>query len=213
MKVAKKIFVGSIILLLITTPIHVIAGVNENTHPSTLNSFGNNSLGKITIVHLPLYIQYFKFHGINNFDYDPPEDNPGYNYRFCEVDGKVLMNFSLTVEHRLNIVMPFFLVRYTWINDLWIGKGVDYFRIENKRLCVSEAPEIYYVNMTEEDQIVPLETNGENVTLQFYLYGMPVVTTSVGVHTLMELIMPGLKLNFLEDEGGHIPITIIPVQC
>jgi hypothetical protein len=211
--ISKGLVIGSIILLISTTPLLVATRINENTQPSTLNDFGNNSLGTIRIVHIPLYMQWFKFHGIH-FEYFPPKDNLGFDYYFCEIDGEVLMNFSLTVEHRINEIGKFFSDRFTWINALWIGDAdVDYFRIEHKQPCVSLAFETYYVNMTEEDQIVPLLiTNHKNVTLQFWLGGMPAVTTSKFIHTIMELL-PGLPLNFLKSEGGHIEITIHPVQC
>ena len=211
--ISKGLVIGTIILLMSTTPLIIATSVNENTQPSTVNDFGNNSLGKIRIIHVPLYIKFLKNRGIDSYVYYPPDDNPGYDYYFCEVDGKVLMNFSLTVEHRLNKLGPFFFDRVTWINDLWIGTSTDYFRIEHKQPCVNESWETYYVNMTEENQIEPLVTNGQDVTLQFFLYGMPVITTSDGVHTLMELLMPFLKSNFLESEGGKIPITIHPIQC
>jgi len=212
MKIRKRLFVGSIILLLITTPILVIAGVNENTHPSSLNISTNNSLGTLTVVHLPLYYQWFKYHGIN-VEYSPPDDNPGYDYYFCEVDGVVWMNFSLTVKHRLNPVKPFFADRYTWINSLYLNDGyTDYFSFEGKELCENVSFETYYINLTEDDQIQPLETNGENVTLTFWLFGMPAVTNSPAVHTLMDLL-PCYPINFLKDEGGSIPITIHPIQC
>jgi len=213
MKILKKLFVGSIILLMLTTPLLVTAGVNEKTNVSSLNVYDGNSLGKITVAHIPLYIGWFKNHGVR-VRYEGPPDNPGYDYYFTEVAGEVYMNFSLTVEHRLDDINMFFADRYTWINNLWISGGSprrDYFSIENKTLCDNISFETYYINITEEEQLEPLKTNGESVYLEFWLFGMPAATNSPGIHILMELL-PGLPLNFLESEGGKVPITIHPVQ-
>lgn len=61
MKVANKIFVVSIILLLSTTPIFAIAKVNENMQTSTMSNSGNYSysLGDIYVTHYPwpVYVQ------------------------------------------------------------------------------------------------------------------------------------------------------------
>jgi len=213
--ISKGLVLVTIILLMSTTPLLVANKVNENIHPVALKDFGNNSLGTVTLMHYALYYRYLKFHGLVVIDYEPPEDNPNYDYYFCEIDGKVRMNFSLTVIHRLNAVVPFLFDRYTWINDLWIGKGpVDYFRIQPPELCYSEAFVTYYVNLTEDAQIVDLITNGENVTIQFWLYGMPAVTNSGSIHNIMEIILPGIKQDLLKPVGGSpIEINIIPVQC
>lgn len=210
MKTLKKLFICCIVLLILTTPPIFAKLVNENKHlsplKSPLNDFGNNSLGKIRAIHYPMYYKYSKFHGMT-VEYFPPVDNPGYDYYFCEVDDKVLMNFSLTIEHRLNEMVPFFFTRYTGI-ELWIGgHEYDYFRIENKTLCDSEGFITYYVNLSEEDHIVPLETNGENVTLQFWLFVKPVVSNFKFIHLIMEII-PDLGVRI-----GPITINIYPVQC
>lgn len=214
MKKLGKILVGSIILLMLTTPLLVSAGVNENKSSSSLNISGDNSIGKLVIVHMPLYRKFLTLHGIGvSWEYIPPQDNPGYDYYFCEVDGEVRMNFSLEVEHRLNVVSPFFTSRYTWINDLWVGKGsVDYFRVEPKEKCEEEFFINYYVNLTEDQQFIPLETNGQNTTIEIWLFFMAAPTDIDAVHTFFELL-PNMKYNAFENHGGKISINIHPMQC
>jgi hypothetical protein len=214
MKLFKIVFVGSLLLLMSATPLLVATDVKENTNESPIDYFGDNSLGKITVVHVPLTYQWFKNHGFGSVTYTPPDGNPGYNYDFCEVDGKISnMSFTLTVEHRLNKVGTFHANRHTWINDLWIGKGtVDYFRIENMTLCYDEAFITYDVPLPENKQIVDLETNGEDVTLAFWLFGMPAVGDSKILWKILE-IFPCYPINFLESVGGKIDITIHPIQC
>jgi len=209
MKISKKIFVSSIVLLLTITPLLATAREIEKTNLSSINTTRVNSLGNVTIEHIPLYLYPFTKGGMD-VTYDPPPD--GFEYWFPEVNGEVLMNFSLKIRHRLPDFGSgsYLAVRYTWINNLIIsGEGFEYL-IEDKKICKDNTFVTYYLNMTDK----PLETNGEDVTLDFYLFGGIAITNSSIIHELMwngpffKWIIPK---NFLNPGTlDPTPITIHP---
>jgi len=154
MKRVKRIFIVSIILLLLITSVLVAAAVHENTYTSLGSVNGNNSLGILQVTHG------------GNWSFIPPPENT--IYYFCEKNGTVLMNFTLEVQHRLS--KRFLLPRYTLIDPLWISyKGEDYFFIFNETLCESEIFTNYTIYLTENMQKLPLETNGQIKVVEFWL--------------------------------------------
>ncbi len=218
MKILKRLFVGSIVLVLLTTPLLVIAGVNEKIDISNASVYDNNSLGSIEVVHQPFLFRTFSYRGIR-VDYTPPAGNPNYDYYFPEENGEVLMNFTLEVKHRLNNVpMPYFAswiwpdeFRFTWINLLYIsGEGTDYFGFENMTACKEYSFENYTVVIPEEEQSEPLVTNGEQKVLYFYLY---VEAAATPIRIIQVLTGLWSHTNALDDPDvpvDPIPIKIVP---
>jgi hypothetical protein len=130
MNLRKKIFVGSIILLLLT-PVLTTAEINKNTNissKSTVNSGGNHSywLGTLDVTHYEYYLSWHDFKGARmNFT-----RNLNTIFNFTEVNGVVWMNFSIIVRHHLNLVPPGYFIRprYTLIDYAYIHyHGIDYF--------------------------------------------------------------------------------------
>jgi len=99
------------------------------------------------------------------------------SYSFNEIDGKVKMNFTLTIHHRLVPGrIPFIILpRYTVLDHLWIAKNrTDYFDVFNETMCTNPHYfDTYTINLTEDMQTIDLETNGQQKNLTFYL-GMSV---------------------------------------
>jgi hypothetical protein len=174
MKLVKRIFVGSIILLLLITPVLATAEVKQNTNMPTTDTNGLNSLGEVTVIHLPWHYKPLINKGSWMF-WNPPK--PPYNnltYYFYEKNNTVKMNFTLTIKHRLNnLSLPFFIIpRYTIIDRLWISSEdgkIDYFIIFNETKCTKAAFETYTINITENMQIQPLETNGQPTNLTLWV--------------------------------------------
>jgi hypothetical protein len=218
MKVAKKIFIGSLILLLATTPLIATAGINESKQSLSMND-ETGFLGTVTIRHQPMLVAESK--GMEVVSYEPPEDNPNFIYNFTELEnGSVRLNFTVTIKHFLNKPgMPYFAswlfpnnFRFTWVKYFWIhepGKPYDIYTIENQKPCTSTNVETYNIPATGKY----LETNGENVTLHFWLWGYPGVTPIRFIYTIISL-RPGGGENFLSpycDPLNYIEITIHPV--
>jgi hypothetical protein len=200
-------------LLLLITPIIAQADINENKNPLNKGDCDLNSLGNLTVVHIPMWIGYLQNHGIGQAsEYNPPDDNPLYDYYFCEINGKVYMNFTLSVKHRLNDANGFFISdRYTWINKIWISgdpDGTDYFAKVHKQECTDVAWEEYCIELTEGEQIEPLETNGEEKTIKLWIDIVPAITHNELLHNFM-LFLPAFPLRL----AGPIDLTIHPVQC
>jgi len=167
MKIAKKIFVGSIILLLLT-PVLVVAEVNDSTHTATTGSNGPYSLGDIYVRHWA-WFSHIKARG-SRITWDPPEN---LTFEFNETNGTVWMNFYLTIHHRLaQGVIPILLrPRYTLLDHLWISDlQTDYFDVFNESKCTNpNSFDIYTINLTKDIQTLPLETHGQQKNLTFWL--------------------------------------------
>jgi len=219
MKGIKKIFVGSIILLL-TMTIIVSAGINENKQVESLNMNSYNSLGTITIQHQPMLYGYSEYHGMK-VNYTPPPENPNLDYYFPELEnGTVHLNFTLNFVHYLNYPgMPYFAswlfpntFRFSWINRFWIhqpGNPVDIFTVEHQEYCTSDYPVSF--NITVECKY--LQTNGNDTILEFWCRGAPGVTPLKVIYTIIASL-PGVGRNLLSpycDPYSYIPITIHPV--
>jgi hypothetical protein len=168
MNVAKKIFVGSIILLLLT-PVLVVAEVNYSTHSTTTGPHGPYSLGEV-FVRQKAWFGNISLRGSKMWWVSPGN----LTFEFNEINGKVMMNFTLTIHHRLvqgNIpilIRP----RYTLVDHLWISNpdNPDYFDIFNETKCINPTDyDTYKINLTPDRQTKPLETNGKPVNLTFYL--------------------------------------------
>jgi hypothetical protein len=171
MNVAKKIFIGSIILLLLT-PVLIAAGVNDSTPTTTTDTNGNNSLGTVTVLSYPWHFSPLS-RGAQMF-WTPATVNNNI-YFFKEINGTVRMNFTLTIKHRLNagpipfIILPrYTVVEYLWISDPGPG-GSDYFKVFNETICATDSFVTYTINITEDMQKIDLQTNGQNKTLIFLL--------------------------------------------
>lgn len=216
MKVAKKIFVGSIILLLATTPLIATAGKNEINKTSSMNVDEVYSLGQVNISHEPMFNVPDK-KGMR-VEFWPADT---YDFNFTEVNGTVQLNFILTIKHQLNRPpIPYFAefifrhnFRYTWVNRLYIHNpenDEDIYSIENKTVCNTDYWVYYNITMTGKY----LTTNGENKTLTFWLYGGPAITPIKFIYTMISLIVPGLLRNWLIpycNPYDYIPITIHPI--
>lgn len=200
----KKIFVSCIIQLFIITPILATAVDIVKTDIYHTNTTKENSLGCVEIQHIPLYISPILIGGMF-VNYTEPND---FIYEFQEINGSVLMNFSLKIKHRLvNYgTNSYFASRYTWVNYLAIaGEGFEYI-IENKTKCNDYKYFTYYLNMVDK----PLETNGKNVTLDFYLFIGPVWTDSQMLHFYLWKISPIFKLIIIKNVLN--PRTIDPIE-
>jgi len=210
MNVGKKLLVGSIVLLLATTPLIATAGKNDISQPLSSSYYETYSLGQLNVTHQPpTYFFFekklmdFEFWKVNSYDFD-----------FTEVNGVVILNFTVTVKHCLNMVPTYFAkfmfpnnYRGTWINRLYIhypDGGNDTYSVEDVHYTTSSDWVYYTINMTGRH----LTTNGENKTLTFFFWGGPAVTPIPFVQSVVGLIK-GMFRNFLAPDD-HITITIHP---
>jgi hypothetical protein len=222
MRVGKKILIGSIILLLTTTPLIASAGPNENikSQPMTVES---GFLGTFNITHQPLLYNYKTNHGMN-VNYIYPPGNPNLVYNFTELEnGTVRLNFTLNFLHHLNqpgapyvylaeFIFPF-RYRSTIIDRFWIhqtGKP-DIYSVPREVWCTSDDPVPFNITVTGKY----LQTNHTNVTLEFWCTGMPGITPIKFISYVVIPSLPGIKQNFLQEAAYPNPnllITIHPVQ-
>jgi len=221
MKVAKKIFVGSILLLLATTPLIASAGINESKQSLSMND-ETGFLGTVTIRHQPMLWVYSEHHGMDVVSYEPPEDNPNFIYNFTQLEnGSVRLNLTVTIKHFLNKPgsMPYIAskvfpnnFRFTCVKNFWIHQPpnpYDIYSIENQKPCTS--PDVTTYNITATGKY--LETKGKDVHLHFWLWGFPGVTPIWFIYTLISML-PGVSKNFLSpycDPLNYIEITIHPL--
>jgi hypothetical protein len=209
---AKKILVGSLILLLSIPSAYATVDIKDNQQIPTVCNCGNYSysLGVLTVIHQTFYNLRFRTQRGSLIEYEPPENT---SFQFCEMNGTVMMNFTLTVRHRINMGLLYFILpRYTLIDCAYINyKGQDYFRIFDEHLCNNEVFEEYTINLTPDKQLIPLETNGENVTVQFWLYA----GVSAGNFSLP--LNDGSTWRFGRSYGHKditkIDLTIVPIAC
>ncbi|KYK24733.1 hypothetical protein AYK25_01510 [Thermoplasmatales archaeon SM1-50] len=221
MKLAKKIIVGCLILLLTTTPLIVSAGLRENVKILSMNRNNVNSLGTVTLTHQPLLYKYSEYQGMK-VNYTPPPDNPHFIYNFTELEnGSILLNFTLFFIHYLNQPgAPYYAsylfpnkFRYTWVNRFWIVKPgePDIFSVVKEVFCTSNYPEPF--NITVGGRY--LETNGNDTILRFACTGEPGITpVQLLSQIIIPLIFPGIFEDFLSpfnEPYGYIEITVHPV--
>ena len=177
--ISKRLVISSIILLLLTAPILTSAELNKNTHPTSLNIYANNSLGTATVDHQPGLFGILKNRGAL-VTYDPPANNPSYNYYFPEDEnGTVFMNFTLHVKHRLNDIGIYWLEkiwptdhRWTFIK-IWVSwNGNDVIKNETKKLCVhKDIFEPYNITVS-----APIITNGTTQKCILWITATPLYT-------------------------------------
>ena len=134
MKIAKKIFVGNIILLLLM-PAFVVANVNHSTPTTTTGPNESYSLGDVYVKH-KAWFGNISLRGSKMW-WIPPGN---LTFEFNEINGTVMMNFTLTIHHRLEqgtipiLIRP----RYTLVDHLWISDpSTDYFNIFNETKCTN----------------------------------------------------------------------------
>ena len=170
MNVAKKIFVGCLVMLLSTTPLLVTAETKDANNEINASIYENESycLGTLTVIHDPFYYKWFENKGAR-MEFEPNE-SIDYPYQFCEVDGKVWMNFCFIVRHRLNAGPYYINPRYTLIDHVWINyNSTDYFNIWDEHLCDSDVFKEYRINLTPDVQKEGLPTNGKTLKVLFWL--------------------------------------------
>ena len=179
MNIGKKIFVGCIILLLSMTPILAATELNHATDISPIKTANMNSLGTVTIVHLPLLPGWLRQRGMT-VKYEAPEDNPTFEYYFPEDEnGYVHMNFTLNVKHRKNPV-GFYLASWIWSGKYrytgihaWVAyNGEDIIDLrEYDELCIQTQFE-NFTRVISGD----LKTDGENLSCLFWWNAWPGIT-------------------------------------
>lgn len=207
MKVVKKIFVGSLLLVMITTPILSSAIAYNHTNPSSLIVPTNNSLGTAILKHQPLLRTIFSDKGLIT-DYEPPASNPTYDYYFPQDgSGYVSLNFSLNVQHLINPIPIYwakwiFFKTYRWSGiTLYVNyDGEDYCYKRTTTLCNSTYLVPYNISVNGSK---PLFTNNNNLTCKLYITAWPGITPIPNMHDLCEL-------NFA-DEVITTNITIHPI--
>jgi hypothetical protein len=197
--ILRRLFVGSIILLLSTTPLLVIAGVNEDIHLSTLNLPEENSLGMLIVEHLPMYRMIVRYY--------PPEEGNVYYFPEGE-NGYVNMNFTLNVSHCLK-GGPFFAswiwpdnYRYTAI-ETWVNYDKeDYVVDKNIILCNSYLFKDYQIKMSAAK---PLYTNGETLACRLWITAYPAITPIpfvqdiLGLFLIQEVVVADIDINPIPD--------------
>lgn len=170
MKILKRLFVGSIILVLLTTPLLVSAGINEKTETTNMSVLPQNSLGWFDIVH-QAFLPSRKM--ISKCVHNDPPDNPTYQYWFPEdEEGYVDMNFTVNFTHVLNDVGTYFS-EVTWPNSfrftcakLWIrANNVDSPVLWTQTLCINFIPGNYTITLKDGE---PLKTNGQTIQGEFW---------------------------------------------
>lgn len=212
MKINKKLIIGSVILILITTPLLAAGQIQNDDKPNQLNSAYNNSLGKFTIQHQPFFPSpgLIGLKGMEIIDYIPPED---YIYEFPEDEnGTVWMNFTLTIEHWINdiIFYPSSWIfgenfRHTWVKNLYINyEEYDYISHE-EYIDVNKTKDIRYVKVKALEGLI---TNGENKTVDWYQFGL----AGIGPFGI-DIFVPLLLQNWLMETEGkeRQPLTIVPI--
>jgi len=207
MKVAKKIFIGSMILLLITTPILVSAGVNKNTHPLSLNVSEYNSLGTAILKHQPLLRTIFTDKGLVT-NYEEPVGNLLYDYYFPEDEnGSVNLNFTLYVKHLVNPISIYW-AKFIWPEHhrssgitLWINFNGEEYCYDRSVTDCNNSPDFQYYNISIKG-LKPLVTNGENKTGILYINAWPAITPISFFQILCE--------RFFSDKVVQTDITIHP---
>jgi hypothetical protein len=167
MNVVKRIVVGSIILLLLM-PVFVVAEVNYSTHTTTTGPHGPYSLGDVYVKHWAFFYN-LSARGARMI-WVPPEN---LTFEFNEINGTVMMNFYITIHHRLEQgAIPILIApRYTLIDHLWISSpSTDYFNVFNETKCTNQNTyDIYTIYLTPDIQTKPLETNGQQKNLTFWV--------------------------------------------
>jgi hypothetical protein len=220
MKYEKELIVGSIILLLMTTPLIASARINELKQNLPTTVYNGNSLGTVTVEHHPILWHYFTYHGITT-SYTPPSTHPTFDYYFPELDnGTVCLNFSVTINHYLNYSgIPYFTrflfpntFRYTWVNSFQMARPdePDIFNIENKNNCICENMETYTITVDGKYYA----TNGASIAVYFWLWGLAAITLFSAVHNFTNTFFFFWKQNFLLPycmPYNCILITIHPI--
>ena len=212
MKTLKRLFVGSIILLMLTTSLLVTAGVNEKIDTVNMSVDIDNYLGDLKVVHQP----WLKSGpAIDIVNYTPPEDNPTFQYYFPEDEnGYVDMNFSLNITHNTNVPnMPYFgkLIwpdeyRSTVVN-LWINyEGNDHIIKLDSMNCNKSFPETYTIYLKDGE---PLKTDNVPKQCVFYWSVWPGIGPNEGLH---EYIMPLFPLFMTGLQEDSVDIFINPTH-
>ena len=215
MKFGKKIFVGSIVLLLATTSLIASAGKNEISQTPSTSHYETYSLGQLNVTHQPVIAGWGQHHGMD-VKFWPAKS---YYFNSTEVNGVVYVNFTLTVKHCLNKIPTYFAkflfphrYRGTWINCLWIRdpkNSEDIYSIEDINYTTSTTW-VYY-NITATGQTIEI-TNHSDYNLTFWLWGAPAITPIPFVQSVIATF-PSVYRNFLAEAAApydHITITIHP---
>jgi hypothetical protein len=170
----NKLFVIFIILIFITTPITTNANINQKTNTSSLKISDENSLGTLWITYYPL--------GKVDIRYEPPDDNPNYDYYFPEDEnGFVNPNFTLHVCHRLGSPKKDFPLSKIWPDNfiftcinIWIQyNGTDIIANENKIVCNTTTFVCYNITPTA---VIPVYTNGTTQKCILWITATPLYT-------------------------------------
>ncbi|KYK22322.1 hypothetical protein AYK25_02670 [Thermoplasmatales archaeon SM1-50] len=207
MKVVKKIIVGSIILVMISTAILGSAKVNNDKNPSSLNISDENSLGTAILKHQPLLRTIIGDQGLIT-DYEPPVGNPTYDYYFPEDEnGYVELNFSLNVQHLINPI-PIYWAKwifprtYRWSGiTLYVNyAGEDYCYSKTTTLCNTTFLVNYNISINSSKQLF---TNNNTLECKLIVFAWPGATPIPYIHDLCEAYFP--------DEVINTNITIHPI--
>jgi hypothetical protein len=202
MKVARKIFVGSIILLFMTVPILASADVNNTTTISPLRSSGYNDLGTIQLQHQPILRTLGTTMGLIS-EYFPPGENPNYDYYFPQdEDGNVYMNFTLQIKHLKNPSYPYWVPNRFSDVTVWINfNGVDY--IYNG--SIKECKTIYYESYNFSFYCVtPLRTNNTKLAVRFFCTASPIPSFGLNPPRIWKQICSTLFGDKIADKTLYI---------
>jgi hypothetical protein len=191
--ISKRLVISSIILLFLTVPILTSAELNKNTQPTSLSIYANNSLGTVTVDHQAGLWGIIRHKGAI-VTYDPPPDNPNYNYDFLEVNGTVIMNFTLHVRHRLNDVGVYWgellwPTEHRWtLIHIWVSapNGSDVISDETKTVCINKSQwEEYDITVSAS-----LDTNGNTTKCKLWMTAWPLYTPNQLIHNICEQLLP-----------------------
>lgn len=214
MKLAKKFFVGCLILLLSITPLFVTAELSKNISIAHLSIYDNNSLGTLELQHEPILSTFSTFRGLKTRYYEP-EGNPNYEYHFPEVNGSVRINFTLHVKHLKNPIPGYILPsRFSGVTVYIAKSGGEQICYSQNFTFIDNASYVSY-NISIPS-LKSIFTNGSNMTLILWGEAFPVPSIfrdspKFGLWTdFCEKFFVDEYAGFKDIFASGISITIIP---
>ncbi len=178
MKYKLKILITLVILAqFIAYPVILAESENEIESYYKPVDYFYNSLGHFNITHYN-FLTFLSSESINNLidvNYTSPEST---DYYFSRTQNdKILMNFTLYVNHSLNSGRGWlpFIKRFTgfdiYISNISVWPHIDYFYIPNITECESPTREPYTIQIESKNQLNDLYIDeGKDVTLAVLIY-------------------------------------------
>jgi hypothetical protein len=160
----KKTLVIAILLLITTISVASAYATSYENNATVTMDEPDNYLGEIRFIHTSI-IQRLKWVNQRQMFHKPAITD----FYFPEVNGSILVNFTLIIRQRLTLEKQADNNRFSrWSAYAGIPDDDDIIIEVSETRCTSIDWEIITVNLTARK---PIETNGESKDLNVYLYG------------------------------------------